>query len=168
MHKGALQWRGNGPCLTWNICSTIIFRMSILQRLIQFLSQKKDTAEESRVFLQDEELIAVIKDVARQQKRPEEEVVADFTKIGINQFLTQNELESRWSSLSQREQQVVALVCMGYRNYEIAKTLVIAPETVKTHLQGVFNKFDLRSSKELRFALKNWDFFEWWQQNQQD
>ena len=140
--------------------------MSILRRFIQSLLQKKNTTEESRVFLQDEELIAVIKDVARQQKRPEEEVVADFTKVGINQFLTQHELEDRWSSLSHREQQVVALVCLGYRNYEIAQTLVIAPETVKSHLQRIFNKFDLHSSRELRVALKNWDFLEWWAQNQ--
>jgi ATP/maltotriose-dependent transcriptional regulator MalT len=141
--------------------------MSILRRLIQSLSKKKDATEESRVFLQDEELIAVVKDVARQQKRPEEDVVADFTKVGINQFLTQNELESRWSSLSHREQQVVALICLGYRNYEIAKMLVIAPETVKTHLQHIFDKFDLRGSRELRLALKHWDFLEWWDHNQQ-
>jgi len=141
--------------------------MSILRRLIQLLLPKKNTTEESRVFLQDEELIAVIKDVARQQKRPEEEVVAEFTKVGINQFLTQHELENRWSSLSHREQQVVALVCLGYRNYEIAETLVIAPDTVKSHLQRIFNKFDLHSSRELRVALKNWDFLEWWAQNQQ-
>lgn len=130
--------------------------------------QKKDSVEEPRVFLQDEELIAVIKDVARQQQRAEEEIVADFTKAGLNQFLTQSELEKCWSALSQREQQVVALLCLGYRNYEIAKILVIAPETVKTHLQHIFHKFDLRGSKELRFALKNWDFLEWWDQNQQE
>jgi DNA-binding CsgD family transcriptional regulator len=142
--------------------------MTLLRRLIETLLQKKDAVEESRVFLQDEELIAVIKDVARQQKRAEEDIVADFTKVGLNQFLTQNELEERWSSLSRREQQVVALVCLGYRNDEIAKILVIAPETVKTHLQRIFNKFDLRSSKELRLALKNWDFVDWWDQNQQE
>jgi len=124
--------------------------------------------DEARVFLQDEELIAVIKDVARQQQRAEEDIVADFTKAGLNQFLTQSELEKRWSALSQREQQVVALLCLGYRNYEIAKILVIAPETVKTHLQHIFHKFDLRGSKELRLALKNWDFLEWWDQNRQE
>ncbi len=142
--------------------------MSLLRRLIQTLLQKKDPMEEPRVFLQDEELIAAVKDVARQQKRAEEEVVADFTKVGLNQFLTQSELERRWSELSRREQQVVALLCLGYRNYEIAKVLVVSPDTVKTHLQGIFNKFDLRSGKELRLALKNWDFGEWWDQNRQD
>ncbi|HLO14809.1 MAG TPA: LuxR C-terminal-related transcriptional regulator [Anaerolineales bacterium] len=142
--------------------------MSLFRRLIQSLLQKKPRAERSRVFLQDEELIAVIKDVARQQKRAEEEVIADLTKVGLNQFWTQNELEDRWSSLSRREQQVVALICLGYRNHEIAKMLVITPETVKKHLQRIFNKFNLRSSKELRLALKNWDFHDWWDHNQQE
>lgn len=140
--------------------------MSIL-RLFRSLLRKKGLLGESRIFLQDEELVAVVKDVARRQSRTEEEIIADFTKVGLNQFWTQNELEERWSSLSHREQQVVALLCLGYRNYEIAEILVIAPETVKTHLQHIFDKFDLRGSRELRFALKNWDFLEWWDQNQQ-
>jgi ATP/maltotriose-dependent transcriptional regulator MalT len=142
--------------------------MSLLSRLIQYLLRKKDNAEESRVFLQDEGLIAVIKDVAKQQQRAEEEIIADFTTVGLNQFLAQNEMEKRWASLSHREQQVIALICLGYRNHEIAKILTIAPETVKTHLQRIFDKFDLRSSKALRLALKDWDFREWWEHNQQD
>ena len=142
--------------------------MSVLRRLIESLLQKKEEGEEPRVFLKDEELVAAIKDVARQQNRTEEDIIADFTKVGLNQFLNQNEMESRWASLSHREQQVVALICLGYRNYQIAELLVIAPETVKTHLQRIFNKFDLRSSKELRLALKNWDFREWWEHNRQE
>ena len=143
--------------------------MSLLRQLIEYLRsllQREGDAEQPRVFLQDEELIAAIKDVAKQQSRAEEEIIADFTKAGLNQFLTQNELEKRWLSLSHREQQVVALIRLGYRNYEIAEMLVIAPGTVKTHLQRIFDKFDLRSSRELRLALKNWDFREWWEHNQ--
>lgn len=142
--------------------------MSFLQRLIQALLPKKDSAEESRVFLQDEELITVIKDVARRQSRTEEEIVSEFTKVGLNQFWTQNELEERWSSLSHREQQVVALICLGYKNHQIAEILVIAPDTVKSHLRRIFIKFDLRSSKELRLALRNWEFREWWEYNRQE
>jgi len=142
--------------------------MSLLQRLLSYLMGERDRTEPSRVFLQDEELIAVIKDVAKQQSRAEEEVIADFTKVGLNQFLTQTELEKRWSSLSHREQQVVALICLGFRNYEIAQTLGIAPETVKTHLQHIFDKFHLRGSRELRLALKDWDFRDWWENNQHE
>lgn len=140
--------------------------MSLLRRLLQFFLGETDRNETSRVFLQDEELIAAIKDVAQQQKRAEEEVIADFTKAGLNQFLTQKELRDRWDSLSHREQQVTALICLGYRNYEIAQTLVIAPETVKKHLQHIFDKFQLRSSKELRLVLKDWEFHDWWENNQ--
>jgi ATP/maltotriose-dependent transcriptional regulator MalT len=142
--------------------------MSALRRLIEYLLEKKTPVDETRVFLQDEELIAVIKDVARQQNRTEEDVIADFTKAGLNQFLNQSEMEERWAYLSHREQQVVALICLGHRNHEIAQMLVIAPETVKTHLQRIFDKFNLRSRKELRLALKNWDFREWWEHNQQE
>jgi len=134
---------------------------------MQYLSRRKEGTKETRLFLQDEELIAAVRDVAKQQKRSEKEMIAEFTKVGLNQFLTQNELENRWSSLSQREQQVVALICLGHRNYEIANILSIAPETVKTHLQRIFDKFHLRSSKELRLALKDWNFRDWWQDNQQ-
>lgn len=141
--------------------------MSLLRRLMEFLLQKKEKGQETRVFLKDEELVAAIKGVARQQSRTEEDIIAEFTKVGLNQFLNQTEMEKRWASLSHREQQVVALICLGYRNYQIAELLVIAPETVKTHLQRIFNKFDLRSSKELRLALKNWDFREWWEHNRQ-
>jgi DNA-binding CsgD family transcriptional regulator len=123
--------------------------------------------KEPRVFLKDEELIATIKDMAKQERRTEEEIVTEFTKAGLNQFLTQNELDNRWSALSHREQQVVALICLGHRNYEIANILGIAPETVKTHLQRIFDKFQLRSSKELRLALRDWNFRDWWEHNQQ-
>ena len=134
---------------------------------MQFLSRLKAGMDETRVFLQDEELIATIKEVAKRESRPEKEIIEEFTKVGLNQFLNQNELDHRWSSLSKREQQVVALICLGHRNYEIANILGIAPETVKTHLQRIFDKFHLRSSKELRLALKDWDFRNWWEDNQQ-
>jgi ATP/maltotriose-dependent transcriptional regulator MalT len=146
----------------YNLC------MSLLRRLINYLQGEKDPTESARVFLQDQELIAVIKDVAKQQSRAEEEVIAEFTKVGLNQFVAQSELQNRWNSLTHREQQVVALVCLGYRNYEIAQTLVVAPETVKAHLQHIFDKFHLRSSKELRLVLKDWDFHDWWEHNQHD
>jgi len=145
--------------------------MSLLRRLLKYFEQflrKKDKPDQPRVFLHDEQLVAAIQDVAKQQNRAEEDIIADFAKAGLNQLWTQNELEERWSSLSHREQQVVALIRLGYRNYEIAEMLVIAPETVKTHLQSIFNKFNLRSSKELRLALKHWDFREWWEHNQQE
>jgi DNA-binding CsgD family transcriptional regulator len=141
--------------------------VSLLDRIKQYWSHLYKRKKGPRVFLRDEELIATIQDMAKQASRTEEEIVAEFTKAGLNQFLTQQELDTRWGSLSHREQQVVALICLGHRNYEIANILSIAPETVKTHLQRIFDKFQLRSSKELRLALRDWNFRDWWDHNQQ-
>jgi DNA-binding CsgD family transcriptional regulator len=141
--------------------------VSLFDRIRQYFVQRARREKETRIFLNDEELIATIKNMAKQERRTEEEIVREFTKAGLNQFLTQNELENRWASLSQREQQVVALICLGHRNYEIAHILSIAPETVKTHLQRIFDKFELRSSKELRLALRDWNFRDWWENHQQ-
>lgn len=141
--------------------------MFLLPRRLRELFQKKKGEDEPRIFLKDEEIVTLVRNVAQQQGRSEEEVMTDFTKAGWDQLQQDNEMMERWDSLSQRERQVVALICLGNRNYQIAEKLVIAPETVKTHLQNIFAKFNLRSSKELRFALKDWNFIEWWEKNQQ-
>jgi DNA-binding CsgD family transcriptional regulator len=129
-------------------------------RLRRLLKRKKGPA--SRVYSSDEALVTSVREVAKQQGRAEEEVLADFARSGRDQFFRNGEAEARWDSLSEREQEVTALACLGYRNYEIAGILGIAPETVKTHLQNIFNKFGLRSRKELRLVLNQWQFAEWW------
>ncbi len=141
--------------------------MFLLPRRLRQLLEKKKGNDESRIFLQDEEIVTVVRKAAKEQGRSEAAIIADLTKAGWDQIQQDAEITNRWDSLSQREQQVVALICLGHRNYQIAEILVIAPETVKTHLQNIFAKFNLRSSKELRLVLKDWNFAEWWEQNQQ-
>ncbi len=141
--------------------------MFLLPRRLRQLLENKKGNDESRIFLQDEEIVTLIRNAAKQQGRSEEEIITDFTKAGWDQLQQATEMEERWDSLSRREQQVAALICLGHRNYQIAEILVIAPETVKTHLQNIFTKFNLRSSKELRLVLKDWNFADWWEQNQQ-
>ena len=141
--------------------------MFLLPRRLRQLLENKKGNDESRIFLQDEEIITLVRNAAKQQGRSEAEIITDFTKAGWDQLQQATEMEERWDSLSRREQQVVALICLGHRNYQIAEILVIAPETMKTHLQNIFTKFNLRSSKELRLVLKDWNFADWWEQNQQ-
>ena len=141
--------------------------MFLLPRRLRQLLENKKGNDESRIFLQDEEIVTLVRNAAKQQGRSEEEIITDFTKAGWDQLQQATEMEERWDSLSRREQQVGALICLGHRNYQIAEILVIAPETVKTHLQNIFTKFNLRSSKELRLVLKDWNFADWWEQNQQ-
>ncbi len=48
--------------------------------------------------------------------------------------------QQRLDEFSPREQQVLLLLSHGYTNKEIAKSLSISPNTVKTHTRNVFGK----------------------------
>ena len=50
--------------------------------------------------------------------------------------------------LSRREREVLQLVAEGFRNDQIARQLFISPFTVKTHLQNIYAKLDVRSRTE--------------------
>jgi DNA-binding NarL/FixJ family response regulator len=139
--------------------------MFLLPSRLRKLLQKKRGLD-SRAFQADQELLVAIREAAQQQGRTEEEVWMDFVRAGHNQYLQTGELEARWDSLTEREQEVTALACLGYRNYEIAETLSVSHETVKTHLQNIFNKFEIRNRNELRRVLKDWRFQEWWDSRQ--
>lgn len=58
--------------------------------------------------------------------------------------------------LSPREKQIVALLCQGYSNVEIAKVLKIKRGTVKTYFTHVFMKTGLSASdsnKRVKLAV---------------
>ena len=55
-------------------------------------------------------------------------------------------------SLSEQEQRIAGLVLRGYSYTEIAKTLNIQPNTVKTHKKRIYSKLNINSKREL-FAV---------------
>jgi DNA-binding NarL/FixJ family response regulator len=60
------------------------------------------------------------------------------------------------SKLTKREQEIVKLLCEGYRGKEIADKLFISIRAVNSHKTNIFNKLGLSSSVELvRFALEH-------------
>jgi DNA-binding NarL/FixJ family response regulator len=61
--------------------------------------------------------------------------------------------------LSQREQDVVRLMCTGATNKDIATQLGISPHTVKQHLSSAMHKCNVPSRSELRRIAINmgWD-----------
>jgi LuxR family maltose regulon positive regulatory protein len=46
-------------------------------------------------------------------------------------------------SLSPRERNIIELIAAGQTNKEIARSLGITPETVKTHLKNIFVRFSV-------------------------
>ncbi len=56
---------------------------------------------------------------------------------------------SRAGDISSREEELIACVCEGLHNKEIARRLCISVHTVKAHLQRIFKKLNIRSRSQL-------------------
>ncbi|MBS1878058.1 MAG: response regulator transcription factor [Actinobacteria bacterium] len=56
-------------------------------------------------------------------------------------------------NLSHRERQVLALVCEGRTNAEIADALFLAESTIKSHMASIFTKLGVHSRKEAGAAF---------------
>ena len=103
----------------------------------------------------------IIDELAIQEKRPQEEIYQELVETAIARRVTSSEQWARWEKLSNREQQVTALTCLGYSNYQIAFQMTLSPETIKTHLGNVKVKLNLHSKTEIRIAFTGWDFRDW-------
>ncbi|MDE3090531.1 MAG: helix-turn-helix transcriptional regulator, partial [Chloroflexota bacterium] len=63
-----------------------------------------------------------------------------------------------FDQLTPREREIAALAAQGYTNQEIADELVIARDTVKTHMRSILTKLGLHSKAELRLYWANRDW----------
>ncbi len=64
-----------------------------------------------------------------------------FTKKSVTYVEKKTELDQQQlEKLSGREQEMIVFLSQGYTNKEIAKSLAISPNTVKTHLTRLFDK----------------------------
>ncbi|MDA8194140.1 MAG: response regulator transcription factor [Thermaerobacter sp.] len=55
---------------------------------------------------------------------------------------------AKFSLLTRRELEILALLDKGYTNFDIASALVISPHTVKRHVEHVLKKFDAKDRHE--------------------
>lgn len=106
-------------------------------------------------------LIAGLEAVAKKEGCAPDEAILLLLTRGLEHYHQAARDQRGWEALSDREKQTAALVCRGMTNRQIAATLVISPETVKTHLRHVFRKFGICSRRELRSKLRGWDLSQW-------
>jgi two-component system response regulator NreC len=65
------------------------------------------------------------------------------------------EEKDSYSSLTEREREILKLVAEGYTNTQIAERLVISPKTVDTHRTHIMDKLNLHSRAELvKYAMR--------------
>jgi DNA-binding CsgD family transcriptional regulator len=80
-------------------------------------------------------------------------LITNLLARGLEQEALRAQAETTLSILTPREQEVAWLTARGHTNQQIAETLVISPETVKTHVRHVLDKFRVRSKADLRLLL---------------
>jgi DNA-binding CsgD family transcriptional regulator len=137
--------------------------MPLIPLWLQHLFKKKK-GEDDRAFASEVAGLELITQDAHAAELIELEQEGDQKTKSQDFEIFPEDLAARkpWFSLTVRERQVVALVCMGYRNYEIATILGVGYPTIQTHLQKIFRKFGLRSRNEIRAALVSWRAEDWW------
>jgi len=107
------------------------------------------------------DVFAMLHEMANEQNVRMEDLATDcMEKEAIKRYQSSNINVQNWESLSERQQQVAALACLGFTNAEIAEKLDISLETVKTHMKVILRKFDVRGRHQLRYILRKWNFSE--------
>jgi DNA-binding CsgD family transcriptional regulator len=134
--------------------------MYLYERIIKAI-QKRFRRMFKRNFFLDVDTLHAVKIVAAREKREPEEMASQILKDVLRGHQEQEENWTLWETLSPREKDITALICLDYTTRQIAAKLHISPETVKTHAEKILFKFDLHSRNELRRMLKDWDFIEW-------
>jgi DNA-binding CsgD family transcriptional regulator len=92
-------------------------------------------------------------------------LIADLIARGLQQDGLRSQAEAALASLTPREQEVAWLTVRGHTNPQIAEALIVSPETVKTHVAHVLEKFGVRSKTELRVRLLDLGV-RWWEAGQ--
>lgn len=117
--------------------------------------------KQSDNFTLNVETIQTLQFIAERERRTPEEVANQILVDAMRDRLAQEDNWQRWHSLTPREQDVAALICLNYTTRQIAARLHISPETVKTHVQHLLDKFDAPDRNVLRLLLSGWDFSAW-------
>lgn len=103
----------------------------------------------------DVELISAIRTVNRGEVYIDPLLVRHL----VNDYIAppeQDEPRHVKSALSERENEVLKLIALGYTNKQIADELFLSVKTVETHKSNIKEKLNIRSRSDLvRYAIQN-------------
>jgi DNA-binding CsgD family transcriptional regulator len=136
--------------------------MFLFQRVLRAIRAwfRRDPAP-TTTFNLDVETLRSIEYLAEQEQRSPEDVANQMLEDALRNHQAQQANWVRWQSLTPRETDVAALICLNYTSRQIAAKLHISPETVKSHVEHILMKFDVPDRNTLRLLLSGWDFSAW-------
>ena len=112
-------------------------------------------ARDRLTFETDVELAEALRHAARARGQEPELVASDLLQQALAQEARRAHTRASLACLTPRQREVAWLAAGGCTNRQIAETLVVSPETVKTHVRHTLDKFGLRSKAELRLMLRD-------------
>jgi DNA-binding NarL/FixJ family response regulator len=102
------------------------------------------------------ELQKAIESIKNGQRYFSESVVFELMRLGLTDNIPQNEISQEFNQLTEREIEIIKLICNELSSQEIAEKLFIAPKTVETHRHNILKKLGLKNTVGLvKYALKN-------------
>lgn len=114
-----------------------------------------------RKYALTSELEAVLESLSAKELRSPDAIAADLITDALARQRTNTHTWQCWASLSKREKQVVALICLDYTNPQIGALLGLSHETINSYSHNAQIKFNLHSKTALRVLLADWDFRGW-------
>jgi RNA polymerase sigma factor (sigma-70 family) len=116
---------------------------------------RRSSRNNGRLILEiNDDLSGLLRRSARACGQPVEAYTSELLRRGLErESLQQAQVQAILEKLTPREREVTWLTARGYTNRQIAKELVISPETVKTHIRHVRDKLGVRNKADLRLLL---------------
>ena len=105
----------------------------------------------------DPDLAARLQRAADARRETARGLARELLERGLQQESRSSQARTILASLTPREQEVALLTLRGCTNREIAASLYISTETVKTHVRHVLEKFGATSKADLRLRLRRLD-----------
>jgi len=115
----------------------------------------------TRRFEWSQVLDVILDNLAVLEQRPQEQIHEELITSALASRRSAEDLVRRWDTLTPRQQDVVALVCLGYTNRHISARLGLSTATIETYIKVIRQKLALTTKSELRALFSGWDFSEW-------
>jgi DNA-binding NarL/FixJ family response regulator len=125
------------------------------------MSLSTETNQTLRNLKVEQAVFSNLQKIADAQNQSVDELASELLTQAIEQRQQADTTEERWWSLSHREQEIIALHCLGYSSHEIGLRLTLSLNTIKSHLRNGMQKLGFSNRSELRKALADWDFAGW-------
>jgi len=83
-----------------------------------------------------------------------------FTRKKLKDIIScMREVKEEVRQLTKREIEIIKMICKGYRNKQITKSLGITDQSVKKHLNHIYKKAGVTDRLQLAlYAIKHWSF----------